>query len=335
MIRLSNYGNKVEEYEYHFDTKKNELKEISYTLFGKHDGEETAVVGVYNDNGVYKRCVVLWPSSDPNNHDDIHQEENIDEMRLYLDTADRNFDFKDVSVYRYETSDDKRESEFFVNTIPNSGPLAFKFAVRRNHVAVYNSKLKMIKVFKVREQDGSIDYSEKIEKIRITDFGAVTETADMVHVMRVGSLDAYKYSLFPSPIECLEMQCKEVSLQDGKVYNVTYNEFGMVEKVSSSVHNIAELLFSRSEGEDLLSINTASGGSTIIGYNYDSIYPSMLHLNHLNYQYPFLQLWTHDRMRITREHKIQSFSRVVYYIEDMDELLMTLRDDLNKLKINY
>lgn len=320
MIRLDEFGYCLEDYVYSFENK--EVKEISYTLHNEKN-QDVAVVGVYNQDGACKRSLVLWPQTNPNVEDNGYLNDDVEEMKLYLDTADFKFDFKNITVYTYESAKVKTIDEFMVSALVNNKDVSIY--VDRGNVAVYDAGLKMFKIFPV-DKDGKISYNNQQERIRITDFGVITETNDnIVYVMRGSSVSTYEFKPFRTPIEALEKQCTFFHDTDGKDYKITYDYDGFVESVSDIRNQ-----YSRNESEELIFKTHGK-----VGIIRDAIYPTLITDNYQNYKYPFMKLWTHDKLKKNENGEIIYFERRIFVIKKYDKLLELLRSDLARLKINY
>lgn len=321
MIRLDEFGYCLEDYIYTLENC--EVKEISYTLHNEKN-QDVAVVGVYNNDGNYKRSLVIWPHNDPNYEDKGYIDEDVEEMRLYLDTVDSKFDFKNITIYRYESAKQKTIDEFEVTITTDNGK-DISICVDRNNVAVYDTSLKVFKIFTI-DKDGKIDYNNQQERIRITDFGIISETNEnLIYIIKGSSVSTYEFETFDTPIEALEKQCTSFSNIDDKEYKIKYDNDGFVETISCD-----GLLYSRNEGEEQI---FKSQGK--IGEIKDSIYPTLITDNYLNYKYPFMQLWTHDKLKKDKNGEVIYFQRRIFYIKKYDKLLELLRSDLTHLKINY
>ena len=53
----------------------------------------------YTLNGKPTRSVVLWPQTNPKGNDDTFANEEIPEMRLYLDCVNQKFNFDDIQIF--------------------------------------------------------------------------------------------------------------------------------------------------------------------------------------------------------------------------------------------
>lgn len=336
MIRLDNYGYCLEEYAY--DLQDGKVKEISYTLHNEK-GQDCAVVGVYRLNGKPTRSVVLWPQTNPKGNDDTFANEEIPEMRLYLDCVNQKFNFDDIQIFSYSNSKDKDDNGF--TTVFNSievGKQDINIYTGRDNILVYNRASNMIKTYKSTE-NGEIDYNSHIESIRLTNFGAITEVLgeNVITAIANGHSKSYTYEKVDSPIESLQLLAIKVVLDDIDAYHITYDKDHMVQLVQkiSAPNDKQEIMvnniFSRSETEEFI---LKDGGK--IGQVTDSIYPTLITDSYQNYKYSFLKLWTHDKMRKNEKDEIVFFQRRIYVLGDhcYGNLLSEIRNDITKLCIN-
>lgn len=313
MIQLSDYGKCIEEYVYSFEGK--EVKEINYTLHDEVGGDIT-VIGVYKDKeGICRRSIIKWKSEEGTFNDEVK------DMKLYLDTANRQFNFDDITVYSYDSSKSKDivDEEYKITVdIDNKNFYIFE---DKHNVAVYDSVAKMFKVYGTLV-NGSPDYSDHIEDVRLTSFGVITEEeSGTVYVMRFSNtVDIYEYELTNNSIECLEKQCNHIKLADESEYNIVYMSDGMVAYVDDG----GDKLYSRSEIEEVRDIIIT-----------DSIYPTLVTQNYDNFQYNFRILWSHDHLEKDKFGNIILFTRYIYNINKEKVLLTKLNETPDKLLINY
>lgn len=321
MIRLDEFGYCLEEYVYSFEN--NEIKEISYTLHNEKS-QDVAVVGVYNQGGAYKRSLVLWPQNNPTAEDNGYLNEDVAEMKLYLDTAGVKFDFDHVTLYRYRNAKNKNDEEFTI-TVEDDNGRDVSIVVDKNNVAVYDSTLKIFKIYP-EKADGTVDYTEQLEFIRITDFGVITETHDgKIYLLKKNFISIYSFNKIETDLELLEYQCTGFTDIDGKEYDITYDSDLFVESVISG-----NKLYSRNEGEEQISRKLGLMGSIK-----DSIYPTLITNNYQNYMYNFMSLWTHDKMKKDKDGNRIFFERRIYVVRSFSKILDLLRSNLSKLSINY
>lgn len=322
MIKLEDYGYCLEEYNY--DIINGVVKEISYTLHNEKN-QDVAVIGVYNQNGKYRRSLVLWPHTNPKGIDKGYLNDTVDEMKLYLDTTDVEFDFKNVTVYTYASAKNKFKDEFEI-TVKGTKGTDVSIFVDKNNAAVYDSSLKIFKVYH-KFKNGKINYNLQIEKIRLTDFGVITEShnGNIYVLSNNGKVRLYTFHKVENLIDLLETRCNSVRDCDEKLYDVDYDKDGLVETVSR-----LNELYSRNEREELISISQGKVGEIV-----DSIYPTLITDNFVNYQYPFMRLWTHDKIKKDRNGNIEYFERKIYVIRKPEKIINKLRENLTKLSINY
>lgn len=324
MIRLDNYGYCLEEYIY--DLQDNEVKEIGYTLHNEK-GQDCAVVGVYKLNGKPNRSIVLWPQTNPKTKDDSIINEEIPEMRLYLDCINEKFNFDDISIYSYDSAKDKDENGFSTTFFTGIGQLNQDITTYtgKDNILVYNKASNMIRTYGSTET-GEIDYNSHIESIRLTEFGAITETIgeNKIYTMSNKYIKEYEFIKNNSPIESLQLSTTSINVDQLYTYRVTYDEDNMVQQV-----RLIGDLFSRSETEEFI-----LEGKGKIGQVTDSIYPTLITDNYQNYKYKFLKLWSHDKMKKNEKGEIIFFHRKIYVLRDYDNLLLELRKNTDKLYIN-
>lgn len=322
MIQLDNYGYCLEEYIY--DLQDNNIREISYIL---HDekGNNCAVVGVYRLNGKPIRSIILWPSINPKENNDISIDEEIPDMKLYLDCVDKKFNFDDIQVFSYNSSNNKDEEGFTTSFNLENNRQDIDIYTCKDNILVYNKASNMIKTYKSTQND-EIDYNSHIESIRLTDFGAIMETVgdNVISTVSNGYSKVYEYQNTNSIIESLRIIATNVIIENDITYNISYDRDHMVQRVT-----LNESIFSRSETEEFIFKNKGKVGQVT-----DSIYPTLITDNYQNYKYKFMKLWTHDKMKKNEKDEVTFFQRKIYVLKDCDDLLAELRKNTNRLCIN-
>lgn len=311
-MNITDYGRCLEEYEYDFETDC-ELTNISYSRYNEKNTPEISI-GVEKTKNRCFRNLIEWPNSKNKEVDGLLKDE-VSDMKLYLDTANRKFNFDDIIIFRYDSAKKKTEDEYEI--IMKLGKKNISIYEDKRNISVYDKVLNMLKVYGYTE-NGNPDYSQHIEDIRITDFGVITEEeSGNLYMMHLNNkVDIYKFIKLDSPIECLEYQVSSIIIGDEDTYEVAYDEFGIV----SSVHNNGNLV-SRYESYD------NDGFLSIF-----SLYPTMITQNYDNFQYDYGTLWNLDSMYFDEFNNPVTFIRHIYYIDSSkkEDFIKEFRSSLTK-----
>lgn len=313
MIKLIDYGKPVESSIYSF--VDNKLNNIDYEIY---INDTNVLIRVFEEDGVIKRRA---------SYDAEYSEKVIDKFELKVEDGifGSRFDFSDIVIYKYDDSPDMDDVSFKVPTISTVGNSVVNVYVNKNNVAIYHKGMNIVKIYPLN-LDGSIDFSNLIEEEIITDFGVMSRTAECITVIynyptEIISYELEKHNEFD--IECLRDRCNIINAYNKK-FMVSYSLDNMVESVKCNNE-----LYSRSE-IDILK-NSKSENIIIT----DSIYPSLIMSNYINYKHKFLSAWNHDILKKNDRDEIISFCRNVYAVDRVDDLLEKLRSDPNELIINY
>lgn len=308
-MNLSEYGYCLEEYEYIFDLEGN-LVDISYN---KYDENKKCIksIGVSKKDNACIRNIILWPNSDKKADGTLN--DIIPDMKLELDTANKQFNFDDIILYSYGSAKIKTEDEYEISLKLGKKNIAIYEDI--SHIAVYDKSLNMLKVYGYTE-DGNPDYSDHIEDVRLTDFGVITEEKDgNIYIMHLdNTVDIYEFEIKDNIIECLQYLVKRIQLGDGSEVEIEYDNFNMVRRVSKG----NELFFRHETVQDDKSdkIFIASFHPTMITQNYD------------NFRYKYGDLWNLDVLTLDSNNIPTYFTRSIFAItgdkDKMNEELKTV-----------
>lgn len=310
-MNLSEYGYCLEEYEYIFDLEEN-LVDISYNRYNENK-KPVMNIGVSKKGDTCVRNFVVWPQTN-NGKGDGALNDIVPEMKLYLDTANKEFNFDNIIVYSYGSARIKTEDEYEISL--KLGKKNISVYEDISHVAVYDKSLNMLKVYGYTE-DGNPDYSDHIEDVRVTDFGVITEEEDgNIYVMHLdNTVDIYEFEKKDNPIECLQYLIKKIQLGDGSEVEIEYDNFNMVRMVSKGNE-----FFFRHETLDKL----IEEGVIYIA----SFHPTMITQNYDNFRYKYGDIWNLDILKLDHKNRPVCFTRSVFVItgdkDKMNEELKTV-----------
>ncbi|MCM1215921.1 MAG: hypothetical protein NC548_15550 [Lachnospiraceae bacterium] len=300
-MNLSNYGYCLEEYEYIFDLDGS-IADISYNRFNENK-KPIKTIGVRKKDNTCMRSLVKF-SQNNNGKEEGYLNDIVPDMKLYLDSANRHFNFDDIIVFSYGSAKIKTEDEYEISLKLNGKNIAIYEDI--SHISVYDKALNMVKVYGYTE-DGDPDYSNHIEDVRLTDFGVITEEeAGTLYLMQLDNkVDIFRFEKTDNPIECLQYKVREIEFSDGSKVEVEYDNFDMVRRV---VHG-TEYLFRHETLEEDQKIYIASFHPAMIGQNYN------------NLQFKFGELWNLDVLTLDLHNKPTYFTRSVFFITGDKEKL--------------
>lgn len=314
-MNLSEYGYCLEEYEYIFDLEGN-LVDISYNRYNENK-KPVMNIGVSKKGNICIRNLVRWPQTNNGEANGVLND-IVPEMKLYLDTANKEFNFDNIIVYSYGSANIKTEDEYEISL--KLGKKNISVYEDISHIAVYDKSLNMLKVYGYTE-DGNPDYSDHIEDVRVTDFGVITEEEDgNIYIMHLdNTVDIYEFEKKDDPIECLQYFVKKIQLGDGSEVDIEYDNFNMVRYVS---RNNDEQLFRHETVED------NEEPKTYIA----SFYPTIITQNYDNFRYKYGDIWNLDiltlELRENCKYHTTYFTRSVFVItgdkDKMNEELKTV-----------